>query len=210
MIYQYNTPIVYIYKSNNEIIGNKRRFTMASEKKIDYVLLGMLSHEGLTGYDIKKRFEQRFKFFYNASFGSIYPALAKLEEEGMIVSKSLEDNGRERIVYTITEEGKQTLCSWLEKPVIKDELRYETLIKLFFGKEVGADVTIKHIKEFQMKIQNELQFLKGCAKQLEKHSEDSTHLYYLLTVNFGVKSYESYLEWCDEAINILEGTKENE
>ncbi len=183
---------------------------MAVEKKIDYVLLGMLSHEELTGYDIKKRLENRFKFFWNASYGSIYPALANLEQEKKITSKSCDENGRERIVYTITEEGRNTLCSWLQKPVVKDELRYETLLKLFFGNEVGPEVTIHHIKAFQSKIEKELSFLKGYTKQLEKYNTDPAHQYYLLTVKFGVRSYESYLEWCNDAIKILRGTNTNE
>lgn len=30
-------------------------------------------------------------------------------------------------------------------------------------------------------------------------SEDDTHKYYLLTAEFGVKTYQAYLEWCREA-----------
>ncbi|MDE6213546.1 MAG: hypothetical protein K2M70_08765, partial [Lachnospiraceae bacterium] len=29
------------------------------------------------------------------------------------------------------------------------------------------------------------------------------HKYYLLTVEFGIKTYQTYLEWCQEAKNIL-------
>ena len=49
---------------------------MANEKKIDYVLLGLLCHESLTGYEIKKRLDTRLRLFWSASFGSIYPALS--------------------------------------------------------------------------------------------------------------------------------------
>ena len=44
------------------------------------------------------------------------------------------------------------LKEWLKKSVIKDELRYETLLKLFFGGEVGPEITINHINEFEDKI----------------------------------------------------------
>ena len=30
---------------------------MANTKKMDYVLLGLLSHESMTGYEIKKRLD---------------------------------------------------------------------------------------------------------------------------------------------------------
>ncbi|MDE6129590.1 MAG: PadR family transcriptional regulator, partial [Lachnospiraceae bacterium] len=48
---------------------------MANERKIDMVILGLLSHEPLTGYDIKKRIDGAIRFFWKGSFGSIYPAL---------------------------------------------------------------------------------------------------------------------------------------
>lgn len=36
---------------------------MASEKKLDCVILGLLSHEELTGYEIKKRMDTALSFF---------------------------------------------------------------------------------------------------------------------------------------------------
>ena len=49
---------------------------MASEKKMDCVILGLLSNESMTGYEIKKRMDTTLKFFWSASFGSIYPTLS--------------------------------------------------------------------------------------------------------------------------------------
>ena len=43
---------------------------MANEKKINYVILGLLNHESLTGYEIKKRIDHSLKFFWSGSFGA--------------------------------------------------------------------------------------------------------------------------------------------
>lgn len=51
---------------------------MATEKKLDCVILGLLSHEDLTGYEIKKRMDTTLKYFWGASYGSIYPTLSEL------------------------------------------------------------------------------------------------------------------------------------
>ena len=40
--------------------------------------LGVLSLGDAAGYEIKKTLERRFSHFYDASFGSIYPALTAL------------------------------------------------------------------------------------------------------------------------------------
>lgn len=176
---------------------------MANEKKMDQVILGLLSHEPLTGYDIKKRMDSTLRLFWNASYGSIYPTLNLLEQEKKVSKSEMKENGRDKILYTITDLGRESLKEWLQKPVIKDELRYETLLKLFFGSEIGPEVTIGHIDDFQSKIQAELPYLKESVKQLKQLNQEDAHRYYMLTAMFGEKIYEAYLEWCKEAKQIL-------
>lgn len=96
------------------------------------------------------------------------------------------------------------LKDWLRLPAEKDELRYETLLKLFFGNEAGALQAISHIDAFEEKIEKDLQHLTDSADVLRKNvSSDDTHKYYLLTVEFGIKTYSAYLEWCREAKTML-------
>ena len=61
---------------------------MANEKKMDCVLLGLLSHEPLTGYEIKKRMDTTLKLFWNASYGSIYPTLNGMERDGYVTKEA--------------------------------------------------------------------------------------------------------------------------
>ena len=177
---------------------------MAIEKKIDCVILGLLSHEELTGYEIKKRMDTALKYFWSASYGSIYPTLSDLVERGLATKREDIENKRNKLIYTITDDGRKYLKEWLTLPVEKDELRYETLLKLFFGNEQGTEQALLHIKAFEEKIQKELLYLLGVEKILKDCvGEDTTHKYYLLTVMFGIKTYNTYLEWCEEAKKIL-------
>lgn len=177
---------------------------MAVEKKIDCVILGLLSHEDLTGYEIKKRMDTSLKYFWGASYGSIYPALSDLVNRGLASKRDGAENKRNKIIYSITEEGRSYLKEWLQIPVEKDELRYETLLKLFFGNEGGLLQAISHIDAFQEKIERELPYLLSAAETLRTHIDrDDTHKYYLLTVEFGIKTYQAYLEWCKEAKMLL-------
>ena len=177
---------------------------MAIEKKIDCVILGLLSHEELTGYEIKKRMDTALKYFWSASYGSIYPTLSDLVERGLATKREDIENKRNKLIYTITDDGRKYLKEWLTLPVEKDELRYETLLKLFFGNEQGTEQALLHIKAFEEKIQKELLYLLGVEKILKDCvGDDTTHKYYLLTVMFGIKTYNTYLEWCEEAKKIL-------
>lgn len=181
---------------------------MANEKKIDCVILGLLSHEELTGYEIKKRMDTTLKYFWNASYGSIYPALNDLVNRGLATKREDTKSKRNKFIYTITENGRDYLKKWLSLPVEKDELRYETLLKLFFGSEKGEDQALIHIEAFEKKIEEELLHLLHSEMVLNKClNDDAAHKYYLLTVEFGIKTYQTYLEWCKEAKRLLTGGK---
>lgn len=177
---------------------------MANTKKMDYVLLGLLSHEPMTGYEIKKRLDTSLRFFWGGSYGSIYPTLNQLEREGRVTKQDTSSNGREKITYSITDDGISALKEWLKKPAEKDELRYETLLKLFFGNENGFDGAKEHIDRFEERCKSELLILNMFAESLLPHLKDDTHKHYYLTVRFGIRTYEAYMEWCKEARTLIE------
>ncbi|MDE7326243.1 MAG: PadR family transcriptional regulator [Lachnospiraceae bacterium] len=179
---------------------------MANEKKIDCVILGLLSHEELTGYEIKKRMDTTLKYFWSASYGSIYPALNDLVQRGLATKREDTESKRNKLIYTITESGRNYLKKWLTLPIEKDELHYETLLKLFFGNELDEKQALLHIEAFEKKIEEELPYLLNAEIILNKYlNKDSAHKYYLLTVKFGIKTYQTYLEWCKEAKKLLAG-----
>ncbi|GGB15172.1 hypothetical protein GCM10011492_01060 [Flexivirga endophytica] len=65
-------------------------------------LLSLLSEGPRHGYEIMRDLEQRFNGLYTPSAGTVYPRLAKLEEEGLV---SRGDDGR-KVTYTITDAGR--------------------------------------------------------------------------------------------------------
>ena len=64
--------------------------------KTSYVILGMLRLGRHTGYDIKQLVDVSTRFFWAASYGQIYPELARLEEAGLVRGESDEASGRRR------------------------------------------------------------------------------------------------------------------
>ena len=178
---------------------------MAREKKIDMVILGLLSHEDLTGYDIKKRIDGAISFFWKGSFGNIYPSLKDMENQGLITKTDTSVGGRERTTYHITESGRDKLKDWLREEQASNELKYETLLKLFFGGAESREVSLLNIEAFEEQIQKDLQVLKTYCETLTKSLDVEDHVYYYLTASFGVESYEAYLRWCAGAKKILKG-----
>lgn len=182
---------------------------MARERKIDMVILGLLSHEDLSGYDIKKRIDGAISFFWKGSFGNIYPALKDMESGGLIVKNDTSVGGRERLTYHITDEGKSVLKNWLQEEQASNELKYETLLKLFFGGAGSKKVSVHNIEVFEEQIEKDLKILKSYCAVLEKVLDEEDHIYYYLTASFGVETYEAYLKWCAKAKRILSGKEDN-
>lgn len=178
---------------------------MANENKINQVILGLLNHENMTGYEIKKQLDSSLHYFWKGSFGSIYPALTSLEEMGMITRvENLNTNSkRERIVYRITDAGRQDLINWLGESRTSNSLKYEMLLKLFFGGVVENAVSMNTITAFEQEIEKELSILKIYQENLSKVLEQRDHVFFYLTVSFGIETYEAYLRWCKKAKKIL-------
>jgi len=187
---------------------------MGKENKTVYVILGFLNHEDLTGYDIKKRIDTVLSYFWGAGFGQIYPTLSLLERKGWVTKRN-DSMGQkiERIIYAITDEGRDNLILWLAKPSENDKVKYEILLKLFFGSALDVQKNIDHIEKFKNNYEKELPVLKGFEKnltQVKDEVEDTDHLYYLLTVLFGEKIYGAYLEWSNEALALLKTYQKKE
>lgn len=180
---------------------------MAKENKTIYAILGILNHEDMSGYDIKKRIDNTLKFFWDAGFGQIYPGLKTLEQNGWVNSAcKASEAGPERIIYSITAQGRTELKHWLSTPVEKEQTKYEILLKLFFGSVVSMEDNVKVIHEFKQRNSEILNLFELYKSQLgQVLNQNNDHIYYYLTVLFGEKIQKAYLEWADEAVGILKG-----
>ena len=65
-------------------------------------LLALLDEGPRHGYEVIQDLENRFNGLYSPSAGTVYPRLAKLEEEGLVERT---DEGR-KATYSITEAGR--------------------------------------------------------------------------------------------------------
>lgn len=106
-------------------------------------LLRLLDEEPRHGYEVIRLLRDRFMGVYAPSPGTIYPRLARLEEEGLVTHD--EENGRK--VYRITEAGREELRSRGDE---LDELEEELSASVSdIVREVREDVryTVRSLRE---------------------------------------------------------------
>lgn len=97
--------------------------------------LGVLSHGPASGYQIRKAFEEgALSFFQEAGFGSIYPALKRLVDEGAVTfEEHAQDSRPDKKVYRITSIGRQMLFDAISGPIGEDKYRSDFLFVLYFA-----------------------------------------------------------------------------
>ena len=152
--------------------------------------LGALSLGDRSGYDIKKLFESAFSHFHSASYGSIYPALAQLEQEGL-VSGHLEPGARhpDRKIYCLTPAGRAALQAELNVAPPTEQLRSEFMVLMFFAHLLPAERVAAVLGEVRKRYSGALAYLESIL-DLPGHTPGTR-----FTVQAGIAHYSAMLDF---------------
>ena len=163
---------------------------MTELSKPAYVVLGMIATGRRSGYAMSRTAKEATRHFWAMSDGQIYPQLKKLSDEGFITGERETRGGRERVVYALTERGREALDEWLnsrERP--QHEFRDEGVLRLFFAEELSVDqlrAQIGVMTERHRRAHEHLASMepragdRGCA---------------LLTLRYGLALHEFAIDW---------------
>ncbi len=113
------------------------------------ICLAILYDEEATGYEIRKlSVEGEYSYFIDASYGSIYPALARLEQEKLVTSRVEPQEGKPaKKVYSITPAGRTAFIQSLFDKLGEDEFRSEFLLFLRFASELPQSLVEQRLVE---------------------------------------------------------------
>lgn len=105
------------------------------------VCLGILTDGAASGYDLKKHFESTFGHFFSAGFGSIYPALSALADQGLVTCEHVPQEGKpDRKVYAITQSGREFLDNALRADLTPcHKIRSDFLATMCFAHLMSVD-----------------------------------------------------------------------
>ena len=134
--------------------------------------LAILYDGEATGYEIRKlSTEGEYGYFVEASFGSIYPALAKLEADELVTSRVETQDGRPaKKVYQITEPGRSEFTNSLFEKLGDDVFRSEFLLFARFASILPASLVQTRLNERLSAMSEEM---NGLEELLEKHINPS-------------------------------------
>ena len=134
------------------------------------ICLAILNFREASGYEIKKlSTESQYAHFVDASFGSIYPALNKLESEGLVTSREERQAGKPaRKVYSITDLGREELLTQLEQPPKEDVFKSEFLLIAMCAHLLDRSTVAAAIERNLEQMRAKVEMVEGIA-ETEKH-----------------------------------------
>lgn len=128
--------------------------------------LGVMSLGAASGYEIKKTFEEDgLNHIYHTSYGSIYPALTALTEEGLADCAEMAQEKRpDKKVYSITAAGRSALLEALSAPPADDKFRSDFLFTMFFAHLLPPS----HVAEL---IDQRIAWYEACLAAMESNRD---------------------------------------
>lgn len=168
---------------------------------LGYALLGMLQKPS-SGYDLRKVFSSTSMKTYSDSPGAIYPALRRLERDGLIHGTVEEASGlRRRQIFRLTPKGISGLKQWIALPITREDIgsNLKTIMLRFAFSEtvMGAGASIALLKSLDSALTPYLQHLR---EQLQAMMSPAVPRSARLSLECGIRSYESLSEWTHYAL----------
>ena len=168
---------------------------------LGYALLGLIQLKPSSGYDLRKTFAETAMGNYSSSPGAIYPALERLESQGLVRGVVENTTGlRRRRLYKLTPKGTLELKKWLARRVEQaDVMRgaQELMLRFAFTDQaLGRDAAIAFLQQFRAALKP---YTAGLEAYLRANAERMP-LSGRLALECGIRSYRSLSEWIEYAI----------
>jgi len=160
----------------------------------------------MSGYEIQRWISQGISFFWAESFGQIYPELRRLAKSRWIVpSQTKAGTARNRQAFRITPAGKNALRAWLEQAASPERFRIEYLLKLFFGRDAGVDINLKHIDDVAKRYSERLTtFAQLRDLVIGENSTDDDLVYWLIVLRHGQMTSAARCQWAQDSVALIE------
>src|ERR1039458_464236 len=149
------------------------------------VLLGLLTIAPMSGYDLGQAIRESVGFFWNESYGQIYPNLKALAAEGLVTSKNERQKGKP---------------AWLPVDPQPEIPRNELLLKLFFGAQVPAEILIGYVGRMVERTRPLVQKFTEAGDAVSAQEQFPDTPYWKMAARFGQLELEAHLRWGEETL----------
>lgn len=165
---------------------------------INYAILGILSYQSLTGYDLKKIIQDSPFMYWSGNNNQIYKSLLELLDEGLVTHEvHHQESSPSKKIYTITKDGLAELKNWVLATAEPPEFKKTFLIQLAWADLLSTDElnTLLSGYEHQVKMQLLMQKEYVARKNFSPERTPRELLLWDLIHDNLISAYENELHW---------------
>ena len=137
---------------------------------LEHAILGFLSSRPRSGYDLKTRcFDIEAKAFWSADQAQIYRTLERLSSARLVSSSRRRQSGKpDRILYEITEAGRDAFARWETTPAPLPSTRDAFLLQVYFAGAASDDAIVALLADRRAAHQARLKDLRDANVELSR------------------------------------------
>ncbi len=164
---------------------------------LELAILGLLKERAMHGYQLSKRLADTLGAFWKVSYGSLYPALKRLEREGAVESAfPREDVGRRKNVYRITEKGEAVFAELLQETGEESWEDNRFRVRLAFFQYLKPDTRLRLLEKRRAYLEGRLSQIKTSLSKAKERIDNYT----LSLMQHGEESTQQDIKWLDVLI----------
>ena len=169
------------------------------------VILTVLAHRPMTGYEIARSFDQVLSHFWHASHQQIYRELNRLHSDGSVVFREVAGSGKPaKKLYSLTKDGRAQLRKWVAAPSGPPRAHYDLLVKLLAGLMVNRPALEREITRVRTETSAYLDQLRSMEMRCLNQSLETGYDFALyLALRRGLLLVEAQLTWLGEVSGFL-------
>jgi DNA-binding PadR family transcriptional regulator len=164
---------------------------------LELAVLGLLKERAMHGYQLKKRLADTLGSFWQVSYGSLYPALKRLQREGAVeMIFPREQVGRRKNVYRITEMGEELFAQLLERAGQEATEDSGFQVRLAFFRYLKPETRIRLLERRRAFLEGRGSNLKASLQSYKERIDNYT----LSLMNHELAATETDIRWLDDLI----------
>lgn len=164
---------------------------------VRYIILGLLQEKPRHVYEIYAAFQDLIgnEQARDIKPAQIYTTVARLAEKGLVsLIKKNHTAGEDRLMYTLTGAGQETLAQWLSLPCNSTYLRSDFYHKLILCINLQPDALDSLISSQRAVLREEMRTITAMRSQVDSQS----NLKYSLLLDLTLSHLELDLRWLDK------------
>ncbi|MDT3396565.1 PadR family transcriptional regulator [Streptomyces sp. B1866] len=173
---------------------------------LEHAILVSLQERSGSGYELARRFDKSFAYFWAASHQQIYRTLKRMVDLGWVGCESVPQEDRpDKKVYRATGEGRAELARWIAEPAEPSAQRNDLAVKIRGASYGDPGEVVAEVARHRAHHAERLAVYREIERRDFPRADGLTgqRLHQYLVLRGGILMQQGLVGWCDELLESL-------